>query len=50
MKLRKLSNYSFGGETDISFDEATKKVTEALKEKALVSLQRLTQRRCLRKS
>jgi len=31
MKVTKLSNYSFGGETDLSFDEAVKKVTETLK-------------------
>lgn len=27
MEVRKLSNYSFGGETKLSFDEAVKKVT-----------------------
>ena len=31
MKVTKLSNYSFGGETGLSFDEAVKKVTETLK-------------------
>jgi uncharacterized protein (DUF302 family) len=32
MQVRGLSNYSFGGETGLGFDEAVKKVTEALKE------------------
>jgi uncharacterized protein (DUF302 family) len=32
MQVRDLSNYSFGGETGLGFDEAVKKVTEALKE------------------
>ena len=31
MEVKKLSNYSFGGETNLSFDDAVKKVTETLK-------------------
>jgi len=31
MKVSDLSKYSFGGETDLGFDEAVSKVTEALK-------------------
>jgi uncharacterized protein (DUF302 family) len=31
MKVIKLSNYSFGGETKLNFEEAVKKVTETLK-------------------
>ncbi len=32
MRVQQLTNYSFGGETELSFDEAITKVTEALKE------------------
>lgn len=31
MQVRDLSNYSFGGETGLGFEEAVKRVTEALK-------------------
>jgi uncharacterized protein (DUF302 family) len=33
MKVSNLSNYSFGGETGLGFNEAVTKVTEALKER-----------------
>ncbi|NIQ13929.1 MAG: DUF302 domain-containing protein [Candidatus Dadabacteria bacterium] len=32
MEIRKLSNYSFGDETNLSFDESVEEVTEMLKE------------------
>lgn len=32
MEVKKLSNYSLGGETNLNFDEAVRKVTETLKE------------------
>jgi uncharacterized protein (DUF302 family) len=48
MKLRNLSSYSFGGETDISFDEATKKVTEALKEQGFGVLTEIDAKKVLK--
>jgi len=32
MKVKELSEYSFGGQTNLAFDESVKKVTETLKE------------------
>ena len=35
MLVRNLSNYSFGGETKLGFDEAVARVEEALKEQGV---------------
>ncbi len=48
MEIRKLSNYSFGGETHLSFDEATKKVAEALKEQGFGVLTEIDAKRVLK--
>lgn len=32
MKVKELSKYSFGGQTNLAFDECVKKVTDTLRE------------------
>ncbi len=48
MILRKFSNYSFGGETDINFDEAIRKVTECLKEEGFGVLTEIDAKKVLK--
>src|SRR5579884_228624 len=48
MEIRKLSNYSFGGETHLSFDEAVRKVTETLKEQGFGVLTEIDAKRVLK--
>lgn len=48
MEIRKLSNYSFGGETQLSFDEATKKVIESLKEQGFGVLTEIDAKKVLK--
>ncbi|HEX9667673.1 MAG TPA: DUF302 domain-containing protein [Thermodesulfobacteriota bacterium] len=48
MEVRKLSNYSFGGETKLSFDEAVKKVTESMKEQGFGILTEIDAKKVLK--
>lgn len=48
MKVRKLSNYSLGGETDLNFDEAIGKITEALKEQGFGVLTEIDAKKVLK--
>lgn len=48
MQVRDLSNYSFGGETEHNFDEAVKKVTDALKEQGFGVLTEIDAQRVLK--
>lgn len=48
MKLRKLSNYSFGGEVDTSFDVVIRKVTEYLKEEGFGILTEIDAKKVLK--
>ena len=48
MEVRKLSNYSFGGETNLSFDDAVKKVTETLKEQGFGVLTEIDAKKVLK--
>ena len=48
MQVRDLSNYSFGGETGLGFDEAVKKVTEALKDEGFGVLTEIDAQEVLR--
>ncbi len=48
MKVTKLSNFSFGGETKLSFDEAVKKVTETLKEQGFGVLTEIDAKKVLK--
>jgi uncharacterized protein (DUF302 family) len=48
MKVRELSKYSFGGETNLSFDEAVKKVTETLKEQGFGVLTEIDAKKVLK--
>jgi uncharacterized protein (DUF302 family) len=48
MEVRTLSNYSFGGETDLSFDEAVKKVTESMKEQGFGILTEIDAKKVLK--
>ncbi len=48
MEVRKLSNYSFGGETHLSFDEAIRRVTEALKEQGFGVLTEIDAKKVLK--
>ncbi|GBD39805.1 hypothetical protein HRbin37_02091 [bacterium HR37] len=48
MEVRRLSNYSFGGETEIGFDEAIKRVSEALKEQGFGILTEIDAKRVLK--
>jgi uncharacterized protein (DUF302 family) len=48
MILRKLSNYSFGGETDINFDEVIRKVTEYLKQEGFGVLTEIDAKKVLK--
>jgi len=48
MEVTELSNYSFGGETNLSFDEAVKKVTETLKEQGFGILTEIDAKKVLR--
>jgi uncharacterized protein (DUF302 family) len=48
MEVRTLSNYSFGGETELSFDEAVKKVTESMKEQGFGILTEIDAKKVLR--
>ncbi len=48
MEVRKLSNYSFGGETELGFDEAVKKVTESMKEQGFGILTEIDAKKVLK--
>ncbi|MCI0453763.1 MAG: DUF302 domain-containing protein [Candidatus Dadabacteria bacterium] len=48
MEVRKLSNYSFGGETNLSFDDAVKRVTETLKEQGFGVLTEIDAKKVLK--
>lgn len=48
MEVRTLSNYSFGGETELSFDEAVKKVTESMKEQGFGILTEIDAKKVLK--
>lgn len=48
MEVKKLSNYSFGGETKLSFDEAIIKVTESLKEQGFGVLTEIDAKKVLK--
>lgn len=48
MKIRDLSNYSFGGETSLAFGEAVAKVTESLKEEGFGVLTEIDAEKVLR--
>ena len=48
MEVRKLSNYSFGGETELGFDEAIKKVTESMKEQGFGILTEIDAKKVLK--
>ncbi len=48
MEVRKLSNYSFGGETELGFDEAIKKVTESMKEQGFGVLTEIDAKKVLK--
>lgn len=48
MEVRALSNYSFGGETELSFDEAVNKVTESMKEQGFGILTEIDAKKVLK--
>ena len=48
MEVRKLSNYSFGGETNLSFDDSVKKITETLKEQGFGVLTEIDAKKVLK--
>jgi len=48
MEVKKLSNYSFGGETNLNFDEAVRKVTETLKEQGFGVLTEIDAKKVLK--
>ncbi|MGB7291766.1 MAG: DUF302 domain-containing protein [Thermodesulfobacteriota bacterium] len=48
MEVRALSNYSFGGETELSFDEAVHKVTESMKEQGFGILTEIDAKKVLK--
>lgn len=48
MKVRDLSNYSFGGETELGFDEAVSRVTETLKEEGFGVLTEIDAKKVLK--
>lgn len=48
MEVTELSKYSFGGETNLSFDEAVKKVTETLKEQGFGILTEIDAKKVLK--
>jgi uncharacterized protein (DUF302 family) len=48
MEVTTLSNYSFGGETKLSFDEAVKKVTESMKEQGFGILTEIDAKKVLK--
>lgn len=48
MEVRTLSNYSFGGETELSFDEAVKRVTESMKEQGFGILTEIDAKKVLK--
>jgi uncharacterized protein (DUF302 family) len=48
VKIRDLSNYSFGGETALGFDEAVVKVTESLKEEGFGVLTEIDAKKVLK--
>lgn len=48
MEVRELSNYSFGGETELSFDEAVKRVTESMKEQGFGILTEIDAKKVLK--
>ncbi len=48
MKIRDLSNYSFGGETRLGFEEALAKVTESLKEEGFGVLTEIDAKKVLK--
>ena len=48
MEVRTLSNYSFGGETELSFDEAVEKVTESMKEQGFGILTEIDAKKVLK--
>jgi uncharacterized protein (DUF302 family) len=48
MQVRNLSNYSFGGETKYAFDDAIRKVEEALKEQGFGILTQIDAKRVLK--
>jgi uncharacterized protein (DUF302 family) len=48
MLVRNLSNYSFGGETKLGFDEAVAKVEEALKEQGFGVLTEINAQKVLK--
>ena len=48
MKVSDLSNYSFGGETELGFDDAVAKVTEALKEEGFGVLTEIDAKKVLK--
>jgi uncharacterized protein (DUF302 family) len=48
MEVRTLSNYSFGGETELSFDEAVSKVTESMKEQGFGILTEIDAKKVLK--
>jgi len=48
MEVKKLSNYSLGGETNLNFDEAVRKVTETLKEQGFGVLTEIDAKKVLK--
>lgn len=48
MQVRNLSNYSFGGKTEFSFDDAAVKVEEALKEQGFGILTQIDAKKVLK--
>jgi uncharacterized protein (DUF302 family) len=48
MEVRTLSNYSFGGETELSFEETVNKVTESLKEQGFGILTEIDAKKVLK--
>lgn len=48
MEVRALSNYSFGGETELGFDEAVNKVTESMKEQGFGILTEIDAKKVLK--
>ena len=49
MRVQRLTNYSFGGETELSFDEAITRVTAALKEQGFGVLTEIDAQKVLKK-
>ena len=50
MEIRTLSNYSFGGETKLSFDEAVNKVTESMNEQRFGILTEIDAKKVLKEN